>query len=106
MDYYLQAFRQYADFAGTWTRTQYWMFVLINLLIIIAISVLENLIGTGFIRYIYSLVLFIPAISAAIRRLRDAGFSPWLLLLALIPVIGTIALIVLLAQPTRAATTA
>lgn len=103
MDYYLQAFRQYADFSGRWTRTQYWMFVLVNLLILLGIAVIENFIRTALISSIYGLVLLIPGISAGVRRLRDAGFSPWWLLLAFIPVIGTIALIVLLAQPTKAA---
>lgn len=37
----------------------------------------------------------------AVRRLRDAGLSPWLVLMMLIPVIGTIALIVIFCRPSR-----
>ncbi|WP_041521635.1 DUF805 domain-containing protein [Gilvimarinus agarilyticus] len=103
MEHYIQAFRQYVDFSGRWTRTQYWMFFLVNFLIILGIVVVESLLKIGFISSLYGLVLFIPSLAAAVRRLRDAGFSPWWILISLIPVIGTIALIVLLAQPTKAA---
>ncbi len=103
MEYYIQAFRQFADFEGRWTRTQYWMFVLINFLIGLAIAVVANLIGMEFLSSIYSLVLLIPGISAGVRRLHDSGRSGWWMLLCLIPVIGWIALIVLLAMPTQSA---
>lgn len=43
------------------------------------------------------------AFGAMARRLRDAGMSPWLLLLVLVP-IGPLALFVLLLLPTRHAT--
>ncbi|MCP8899811.1 DUF805 domain-containing protein [Gilvimarinus xylanilyticus] len=103
MEYYIQAFRQFADFEGRWTRTQYWMFVLINFLIALAVAVVANLIGMEFLSSIYSLVLLIPGISAGVRRLHDSGRSGWWMLLCLIPVIGWIALIVLLAMPTQSA---
>ncbi|HEY7884960.1 MAG TPA: DUF805 domain-containing protein, partial [Cellvibrionaceae bacterium] len=58
-------------------------------------------IGLGILVNLYGLALLIPTLAAGARRLRDAGFTPWLLLIGLIPVIGWIALIVLLAQPTK-----
>ena len=46
-----------------------------------------------------SLALVIPSISVGVRRLRDAGYHPALLLVGLIPLVGTLMLIVLLASP-------
>ncbi len=103
MEYYTQAFKQFADFEGRWTRTQYWMFVLVNFLIGLAVNIVAGIIGLAVLAYLYALVLFIPSLSAAVRRMRDSGRSPWWVLVGLIPVIGWIILIVLLAQPTKSA---
>ena len=50
---------------------------------------------------IYTLALLLPGLGIAARRLRDGGFTPWLLLLGLIPVIGWIALIILYIMPSK-----
>jgi uncharacterized membrane protein YhaH (DUF805 family) len=42
------------------------------------------------------LVLFIPGLAVAVRRLHDIGKSGWMLLITLIPLIGVIWLLVLL----------
>ena len=103
MEYYVLALKKYAEFEGRSTRTEYWMFFLVHLLITIGLSIITGFIGLQILVTLYGLALLIPALAAGARRLRDAGFTPWLLLIGLIPVIGWIALIVLLAQPTKAA---
>ncbi|WP_020210783.1 DUF805 domain-containing protein [Gilvimarinus chinensis] len=103
MEYYVQAFKQFADFNGRWNRTQYWMFFLINFLIAVAVNIVAGILGITILATLYALVLFIPSLSAAVRRMRDSGRSPWWVLVGLIPVIGWIILIVLLAQPTKSA---
>ena len=63
-------------YEGRSTRSDYWWFVLANLIVTI-----------------------VPGLPLAVRRLRDAGKSwPWLLI-SLIPIIGGIWLIVLFCQP-------
>ena len=47
---------------------------------------------------IYALALLIPLLSAGARRLHDTGRSGWWQLINLIPIIGTIILIILFAQ--------
>jgi len=47
------------------------------------------------------LALFIPSLAVAVRRLHDTGRSGWWFLIALIPLIGTILLIVWLATETK-----
>lgn len=102
MNYYLKALRQYADFSGRARRTEYWMFVLFNLIFAIVAAVLDTLIGLanesgiGMIYSLYSLAMFIPGLAVLVRRLHDVGKSGWMVLIGLIPLIGGIWLLVLL----------
>lgn len=98
MDWYLQVLQKYAVFEGRARRKEYWFFVLFNFIISIVISVVESGIGTGgILGLIYVLGVFLPSVGVGIRRLHDTDRSGWWLLIGLIPVIGFIILIVLLA---------
>jgi uncharacterized membrane protein YhaH (DUF805 family) len=57
------------------------------------------LIGTiGMVLYtVYALALFIPGLAVAVRRLHDVGKSGWWYFICLVPIIGSIWFIVLLA---------
>ncbi len=101
MEYFLKGLRNWSDFTGKATRKDYWMFVLIYILISIAVSLLESMLGISFLGIILSLALFIPSISYACRRLHDTGRSGWWQLLGLIPVLGWIAIIILLCMPSN-----
>lgn len=50
---------------------------------------------------VFSLYTIVPFFKLSARRLRDAGYSPWLNLLVLIPVLGSIALIALWCMPSK-----
>ena len=93
----------YCDFSGKATRTQFWMFVLINFVVSLVLGFVCGMLfkeqTASIISGIYSLALLLPSFGIAARRLRDGGFSPWLLLLALIPVIGWLALLILYIMP-------
>ncbi|MBV1880106.1 MAG: DUF805 domain-containing protein [Pseudomonadales bacterium] len=94
MDYFLDALKKYADFTGRASRKEYWIFILVYLIINIVLAVL----GLDFISLIAGLGLLVPSMSIAARRLHDTGRSGWWQLIVLIPVIGIIVLIVFLAQ--------
>lgn len=85
MKYYLKAFKQATNFDGRASRREYWMFVLYNILIPVAI-----IIFSAKLCIVYSLVVAIPSLSLSIRRLHDIGKSGWNWLFSLIPIVGQI----------------
>jgi len=100
LDYYLAVLKKYAIFSGRSQRAEYWYFVLVNLIISFIFTFLDRVTGTGIgniLSIIYSLAILVPGIAVAIRRLHDVGKSGWWLLIAFIPLVGTIWLIVLFA---------
>ena len=105
MEWYLTVWRKYADFNGRAQRKEYWIFTLFNLLIVLALYVAEMVtisssdshdVGTAFfgVLCVYALASFIPGLAVAVRRLHDAGFSGWLVLLAFVP-LASIAVLVM-----------
>ena len=50
---------------------------------------------------ILALLLLLPTLALRIRRLRDAGFHWALIFIIFIPMVGSLALLVLLAMPTK-----
>lgn len=96
----------YFDFSGRATRTQFWMWVLWNLIISFVLGLVLGIAGisantSNVIMWIYSLALFFPALGIAARRLKDGSFTPWLLLLNLVPVLGWIILLILYIMPSK-----
>ncbi len=89
----------YVDFKGRATRKQYWLYVLFVWVILWVIGLFGD-VGAK-ISGICSLAVLLPSLAIAARRLRDGGFSPWLLLLGLIPVIGWIVLLILYCLPSK-----
>lgn len=112
---YKNFFKGYVDFAGRSTRSDYWWVWLGNMIIYIPFffaygNALANprnesaLIALGGIAIIYmviGLALLLPGLALTVRRLRDAGFHWALIFVAFIPMVGGIALMVLLAMPTK-----
>ena len=98
MGYFYDAFKKYADFSGRATRTEYWMFVLGYTLICIILAIVDGLLGTIWLGAIFGLVVLVPSLSIAARRLHDTGRTGWWQLIYLVPLIGLIVMIVFLCQ--------
>ena len=99
----------YLDFGGKSTRTQFWAFqawswvvgIVLGILIVGMYQVSEALAGLiALAGGLFSLAIFLPSLAIAARRLRDGGFTPWLLLLVFIP-LGQIVLLVLFLLPSK-----
>jgi uncharacterized membrane protein YhaH (DUF805 family) len=104
MEHYINAFKKYAVFNGRTSRKEFWMFVLFNIIFSVAAVILDNILGLssdsgyGIFSGLYSLVMILPALGAEIRRLHDIGKSGWWIFISLVPLIGAIWLLVLLAK--------
>ena len=103
MNWYLKVLKQYADFRGRARRKEYWMFVLFNTIFAIVAMILDNILGIaiegvgyGPLYGLYALAVLIPGLAVSARRLHDVGKSGWMILIALIPLIGAIWLLVLM----------
>ena len=101
MNWYTKVLKDYATFSGRARRTEFWMFTLINAVVIIVLGGLYaafqgGSLGTLFlVLYIaYGLAVLLPSLGVAIRRLHDTNRSGWWWLLGVIPVVGPIVLIV------------
>jgi len=81
MQYYLKAFQNYANFNGRANRSEYWYFVLFNLIVAIICSFADSFLGLEAVSTIYSLVAMLPSIAVGVRRMHDVGKSGWFLLI-------------------------
>lgn len=104
MEWYLKVLKQYGDFKGRARRKEYWMFFLYNMLFSMAALMLDNAFGLNYegveygpIYIGYGFGMIIPQIAVGVRRLHDLGKSGWWFLIILIPFIGGIWLLILLA---------
>lgn len=102
MNWYIGVLKKYLDFSGRAQRMEYWMYTLINILVMLGLAILDVLLGLGFLSTIYALGVFIPSLAVGVRRLHDTNRSGWWLLIGLVPLIGLIILIVFFVQDSQA----
>ena len=102
MDWYFDAWKRYAQFSGRASLKAFWVFFLVNGLISLVFVVLEIVFqSTWKIEALYSLLVFLPMLSLTVRRLHDTNRSAWWLLVVLVPAIGMLVLLMLLALPSE-----
>lgn len=95
MNWYLGCWQKFAEFNGRARRREYWMFGLFNLLAGIVLGILDGVLGTsGMLGFIYNLAVLVPSFAVTARRLHDTDRSGWMMLIALIPLVGAIVLLV------------
>ena len=112
---YKNFFKGYVDFTGRSTRSEYWWIWLTNMILLVPFysayfkalanprneTALMALGGIAIIYMIFGLALILPMLALTVRRLRDAGFHWALIFIIFIPMVGSLALLVLLAMPTK-----
>lgn len=111
-------FAKYATFSGRAARSEYWYFVLFNILCQIGLGILDSLLfdtgsmttGPGRMAFesdggplaaLFSLAVLLPSLAVGARRLHDIDKSGWWLLLILLPLVGFLVLLYFFVQPSQ-----
>jgi uncharacterized membrane protein YhaH (DUF805 family) len=85
MRWYLAALKKYAVFAGRASRREYWMFILVSVLIAFGVGFVEGFAGgSSIIGNLYALAVFVPTLAVGVRRMHDTDHSGWWLLLPIV----------------------
>ena len=92
MDAVMSCLKGSLTFSGRASRSEVWWFFLAFFIVEVVLMVVDSLLGTPLIM---AVLLLVPAsISAVVRRLHDLGKSGWWYWIALIPLVGSILLLV------------
>ena len=111
MNWYSMVWKKYAEFGGRSRRTEYWMFTLINVIVVLVLAAIGaaglvmsqgNYGSSGAFLLIpvvlYALAAIIPSLAVATRRFHDTGKSGWLLFLlialGIIPLVGFVTAVI------------
>ena len=87
--------KKYLAFDGTANRPEFWYFLLFAFIISFVLGIVFFPLAG-----LFNLLVLLPSLAVAARRLRDAGFSPWWLL-TLIFGIGVLIVLILCALPSK-----
>ncbi|WP_159708632.1 DUF805 domain-containing protein [Arthrobacter sp. 18067] len=100
-------FKKYTDFTGRASRSEYWWWTLVSVIVSSVFNILAGVVGAagatvsdsgtvvlggGAIVFyallgIWGLATIIPSIALLVRRLHDANLSGWLALLVVVPIV-------------------
>jgi uncharacterized membrane protein YhaH (DUF805 family) len=97
-------FSQYVGFTGRARRSEFWYWTLFQIILGVIASILDRAAfdrNNGAFSAVVGLALLLPSLALAVRRLHDSGRTGWWLLIGLIPVIGTIVLIIFYVQDSQ-----
>ncbi|WP_201585603.1 DUF805 domain-containing protein [Psychrobacter jeotgali] len=104
IDWFKKSLRNYTNFSGRARRKEYWYFVLVHTVLMFITSMIDAMLfDSGFPLFygIVALGLFVPGLAVTIRRLHDTSRSGWWVLLSLIPLIGSIVLLIFFVSQTK-----
>ena len=106
--------RKYGTFSGRASRAEFWWWLLIDLIIVVIFYIIgvvaggittvdadgQVVLGAGYWIYvtlagIWGLITLIPNLALIVRRLHDSNHSGGWIFIALIPLVGSIILLVL-----------
>ena len=105
---------QYATFSGRATRSEYWWWVVAVLLAFAVMNIIDGALilpllgfeafqpeGGQPLSMLLALALILPNLAVGVRRLHDSGRVGWWMLIALVPVLGTLVLLYFFVQPSQ-----
>ncbi|WP_339355287.1 DUF805 domain-containing protein [Aeromonas popoffii] len=96
---YLLAWRRCLDFSGHSSRKEFWMFMLVHLLVTLMCIALDvGINGMSGLDVGYSVVSILPMVAIMVRRLHDIDRSGWWGWIFFVPGVGPFVLVYLLAR--------
>ncbi len=117
MKWYIAVLKKYLVFNGRASRSEYWYFVLFNIIVSAILTAIDIAIGSGtaetamsadagasvsvnagVLSLVYALAVFLPGLGVTIRRLHDTDHSGWWIFINLIPLIGGIIFLIFLVK--------
>ena len=99
---YLEMFRRWNDIEGESNVREYWMAILINIIVVSVLGALSRIsVIFSIIDGLYGLIIIIPLITLFTRRMHDINKSGWSWLWIFFPIVGWIYLIYLTIQPSK-----
>ena len=85
MKYYFKVLKNYATFKGRASRSEYWYFVLFNIIALFVLGFILGFIGRqdkiNDLTILYQLAIILPSIAVGVRRIHDVGKSGWFTLI-------------------------
>ncbi len=109
----VECLSRFGDFQSRAGRTEYWTFSISQLVFLVLLSLAFGLLAGAFggsdggiveiaglvVIGGASLILLLPSIAVAVRRLHDHGRSAWWLLVIFVPLLGFIGFLILMLLP-------
>ena len=89
IDSVITCLQKYVGFEGRASRSEYWWFFLITVLISIPLGMIDGMLfgweyeDPMWISNIFNLAIFLPSLAVGVRRIHDHGKSGWWILLPL-----------------------
>lgn len=111
-------FKKYATFSGRASRSEYWWWTLISVGVSVVLQIViasgtTTASGTitsipgpgafvgGILALVWGLAVIVPSLALMARRLHDVNMSAWMILIALVPFLGGLALLVIMVLPSN-----
>ena len=91
---------KYIDIEGRASRSEYWWFVLFNIIVSFIANVIDSALWPGIFGALAGLALLAPGITVGVRRLHDRDMSGWWLLLWITGIGGLVLLILFILRGT------
>ena len=88
-------FSKFVNFQGRASRSEFWWFALFVFLVCFVAIIIDDATNQSIVQSIAGLALFLPSLSVQVRRLHDTDKSGWWSLLDIIPLIGSIILLII-----------
>ena len=116
-DAFRRFWTKYGTFSGRASRSEYWWWVLIAAVVAFVLQILSTVAGASsnssgpsalfvvvaILAVVWGLATIIPSFALLARRLHDANYSGWFMLLGLIPFVGGIIVLVFALLPSNPA---